>query len=737
MLPLNPSSMPFRPHALALAVACALTPAAWAQSSAGPSTAPAADETQTIVITAGKRPEKQREVAGTVSVVQGADLERRGAKDQEDIFKLTPGVQFTKGDPSTAAVTIRGLGSSGCSICGGLVQSPTGFYLEDVPLTDPFGSLMVVDIAPFDLERIEVLRGPQGALYGSASLGGAVRYLLAKPNAKGMDASVMGSLSSVSGGAAGYGLNAMVNAPLGSTAALRVVAFDRKDGGYVDNLGTGKKDANELRQRGGRVMLGLQPVKGLDVQLIAMTQTTDNDDGFAVSPDPRKLEQNTPSASPRKGQFDFYNLQLNYDLGGNMLTSNTGHYKKYVRTQYDSTRIYGNVGAAFGQPPLPLITAPGATTQDSTSQELRLASKPGAALSYVVGAFWQRVTYDSAAQILAPGGQALWGAFGPVLLANDVVLNSTGSMSSTEKALFADGEYALGAGWSVGLGARAYRTQLNYKTAATFFGNPILNADQGSKESGTTPKASVKYKFGDNLWYASASKGYRFGGVNAVAPFKPYSSDSLWSYETGLRLTPSRDLQIDLSVFTMDWSKAQVSAYDTSGAVPVAITANVGKARNNGLEAALQYRISREFNVNAALAYIDAKTAADFPSGAIPGSVIPSGSRLPSTPKLQAALQGNYSFAGPLGTQGRFNATYSYTGDRVLDIDGFNKTPSYDAIDLGLSFARENWTLAATLANAADKRGVVGIIGGTPGLPYVDSFVQRPRTLTVSLRWDM
>ena len=140
-----------------------------AQTTAGSS------ETQVIVVTAGKRTEKQREVAGNVSVVQGADLERRGAVDQEDAFRLIPGVQLAKGEPSYNNVVIRGLATSGCPVCQGLLQNPTGLYLEDVPLTDPQGKLTVPDIFTFDLERVEVLRGPQGALFGSASLSGAVR----------------------------------------------------------------------------------------------------------------------------------------------------------------------------------------------------------------------------------------------------------------------------------------------------------------------------------------------------------------------------------------------------------------------------------------------------------------------------------------------------------------------------------------------------------------------------------
>ena len=696
------------------------------------------DQTQTITITAGKRVEKQREVAGSVSVLRGDDLERRGARDQEDVFKLTPGVQVNKGDPSSNGITIRGLGTSGCSICNGLQQATTGIYLMDVPQTDPFATVSVLDIAPFDLERIEVLRGPQGALYGSSSLGGAVRYQLNRANLKEREASILGSLNSVSGGGAGHSIYGMVNVPLSAdSAAIRVVAFDRKDGGYIDNLGTGMNDANGLRQRGGRLMIGIKPIKAFSANLTVMTQKTDNDDSFAVSPDPEKLQKTTPSASPRSSKFDFVNLQLDYDLGGTLLTSNTGWTKKAVQSQFDVTRVYGGVGAAFGLPNLPVVTSPGDTKQESTTQEFRVASNGGGPLSYVAGVFYQSTKYAVDGRTVAPGGANLWGPMGQALLPGDVLLTQSLAANTTESAIFFDGEYALGGGWSAGLGGRQYRTNLNYTFNANFFGSPYINAAPATAESGFTPKATVKYRYGDTVWYALASKGYRFGGVNASPPFKPYKSDSLWNYETGVRLNPSKNFQVDLTAFLLDWKDAQVTAFDTSGAVPVAGTANIGKARNTGLEAALQYAVSSALRLGAALAYTDAKTAQDYSSGAVPGGIIASGSRLPSTPKWQSAMQAEYRFSGPMQTQGRLNVTHTYVGSRVMDIDGFTKAAGYGTLDLGMSFSNEQWTFSAGLANAFDKRGVVGMIGGTPGLPYQDYFIQRPRTLSVSLRWDM
>lgn len=179
-------------------------------------------ELDKVVITAGKRRERQRDVAGTVSALQGGQLEQRGAQDQEDVFKLAPGVQLNKGDPDRALPTMRGVGTVTSTSALATQQGTTGLYIEDVPFTDPWAFVGSADLAPFDLERVEVLRGPQGALYGSASLGGAVAYVLNKPNPKATEFSVLGTVNSTSSGGPGYSIYSMAN--LRSKAATSLLA---------------------------------------------------------------------------------------------------------------------------------------------------------------------------------------------------------------------------------------------------------------------------------------------------------------------------------------------------------------------------------------------------------------------------------------------------------------------------------------------------------------------------------
>ena len=710
----------FRLSALALALS-----AAWpALAQQAPATPPASeDESQRVVITASKRAEKQREVAGTVSVISGSDLERRGARDQEDFLKLTPGVQLNRGDPNNNGITIRGLSSQASPESGGGQQNPSGRYLEDVPLASPIGKGLVADILPFDLDRIEVLRGPQGALFGSGSLGGALRYLLAKPDLKSFGAAAQVGFTSVSQGKSAASLYGMVNAPLGGAAALRVVAFDRTSPGYIDNKGTKSQDANEVRQTGGRVLVTMKPSRELTATLVASTQKTQQDDFSYVFGDPKKLEHDNPTLGRGTSQFDFSSLTVDYDLGGAMLTSITGYWKTKSNGVGDDTRLFGTLGL-----PLPLVSRVSSGSSDAQSQELRLASKPGSSFSWVAGLFYQTNKGSGGGKQSDPSG-----AFGVV----DLVDLKT-KQDASESALFFDGEYSLGGGWSAGLGARAYKTKTSFQQTGTVFGGPSNSPVLAGGDDGTTPKLSVKYRFGDNMWYALASKGYRYGGVNEGPPPTPFKSDSLWNYETGVRLAPAPGVQLDLSAFLLDWTDAQFTYFALNGQLPFSGIGNVGKARSTGLEAALRWRINPAFDVAASLASIDAKTTQDVKTLAGRAPVtIASGARLPGTAKLQTALQGNYRFTGPLGSAGRFNVTHTHVGERVIDLTAFYKAPAYEALDLGLSFSKGNWTLAASLTNATDERGIMNIQGTPDGnKTFQQYYLQRPRTLDLSVRYD-
>ena len=662
-----------------------------------------------VVITASKRSEKLREVAGAVTALQGGDLEARGARDQEDLFKLTPGVQFNKLEGDTSVITIRGIGTSAS---GNFVQSTTGIYIEDVPFNDPYIFRTAPDVAPFDLQRVEVLRGPQGVLFGSSSMGGAVRYLFNKPNLKATDFSLLGSVSSTSGGGTNHGEYAMGNLPLSDNAGLRVVLFNRDESGYVDDTARNAKNTNALHQSGGRLLATFAPIKALNITALYMTQATKTDDSSNIT-NLATVSKALALASPRKSQFDLFSVQMDYDFDDLRLTSNTGYLTKDWTGATDLSRF-----AAFYGP-----GAYAATNEKSkaSSQELRLSSTGTGPLAWLAGVFYQRYTYDQK----------------DTLQAAAFALPSLIKSTATESSVFAQGDYTLANGVTVGLGGRYFRTQNDIDSNVNF-----VPGKAGSSESGFTPRASVKFKFaGDNLAYALVSKGYRFGGIN-ITQFNPnpmapnfvtpptYDSDSLINYEVGLRLSPTPTVRVDATVFLLDWKGLQVNIPRPGDGF--GYTANVGKARSQGLELGVTWTPVQGFTAATAMAYTDAKTKEFYASSTGP---VPSGTPLPGTPKFQIANQATYSFAGPAQTSSRAAVTHTYVGKSFNDLFKTAEQGGYSVIDARLAFATQHWELTVFANNLLNKKGVAGV-QAFPGF-YTDYFINRPRTVGASVRFDL
>ncbi|RVT54390.1 TonB-dependent receptor [Rubrivivax albus] len=682
-------------------------------------------DTQTVVVTANKRKQPAADVAGTVSVIQGSALEANGVADQEGAFKLTPGVQVNKGDPGRNVPAIRGIGTNANTLTLGFQQSTTGIYIEDVPMTDPFAFMNAADVAPFDLERMEVLRGPQGALYGSSSLGGAVRYLLAEPELQAQAFSVLASGSRVVGGGTDHAIYLMGNQPLAKgVAGVRVMAFDRVDAGWIKNLGTQAERANRSHTSGARLSGLAKPNRSLTISANVMHQRNQLDDTMAVAPDPRQLTASNPTASTRRSTLDFANVTIDAELGSHTLTSITGYWRKENDSHSDVTRLFDPAFRPSGIV-LPAYVADEASNSDMVSQEIRLASSQQGPLRYLVGALISRTRFELDGPIRAVGAvDAGLGALFP----NDVLGLQTGTARMSENALFFDGDFDLTPAWTVGLGGRAYSTKTNYNIA--FLSNLPSNAPFRSpslSEDGFTPKATLRHKFGAHQWYALVSQGYRFGGVNFRSQ-TPYKSDKLTNYETGVRLLPSKDLRVDATVFLLDWKNVQVTTLN-GGFLD---TSNVGAAKSKGLELSVGWRATPSFSVDLAAAFIDAKTTVAYDG---PAGKVPSGSRLPGSARTQVTLAPSYSFAGPAGTSGRVSSVISQIGARNFDIAGSGSAPGYTTMDLRLSLARDAWELTLFANNATDQRGVVGALADA-AYPYRDYFLVRPRTVGVSLRWD-
>ncbi len=689
-------------------------------------------DAQRIVVTAGKRRQVLSDVAGTVTAVDGTKLERLGSVDAEDVMKLTPGVQFNKGPADASLLSIRGISTNSNAANQGFTQAPTGIYIEDVPFTDPFAFVSVPDLAPFDLERVEVLRGPQGALYGSSSLGGAIRYLMNKPNTRLTEGSVLGSFSSMSGGGTGWSTAAMANLPLADgKAGLRVVVNARKDPGFIDNLGTGVKDSNTNRVDGGRILFTYRPDANFDATAIYLRQSSEQADGsgistfdyvtgtgYSVTP-PSRNEVRTAFPQNFDSTFDLGTLQLNANVGPVRLTSLTGYQTKSRILREDFSRDFFDPSFLGDR-----WTSDTDLHTRTLTQELRAAPVTPGAVNWLVGAFWM----DGAVH----RDQRVY--FEPRGAAPDLRLRRNGT--ATEAALFADAEVRISDQLTAAAGARYYKTELDY-TRITGVTDPGTAVPYSSSDSGTTPKVSLRYALGKDMSvYALASRGYRFGGISNLGSSpvgRPYKSDSIWNYEAGLRWAPTERSSLDLSVFRIDWKDVQLAELYTD---PVTnrqflVTGNIGQAKSQGIEVGASWRPTSDFSLRGMLAYTDAATSGGI---TISGVDIPSGTPLPGTAEIQATVDATYSFAGPFDSSGRLSAVLAHTGKRRAQIDSAMTLPAYTTADLRLTLGWSQIELSAFVTNATNEHGISG--GVDYFTTYTEFYPIRPRTVGVSVRYD-
>ncbi len=702
----------------------------------------AADEIQAVIVTAQKRPSPEREVAGSVTALQGEQLEQRGAVGYEEYLREAPGVQYNKGESGYSTVSIRGLATStGVAT----TQGTTGVYIEDVPFTDPYSVIALPDLGAFDLERVEVLHGPQGVLFGSASLGGAIRFVLNKPDLKHTDGDVQITGSHTSGGGANYGASGMANiAADDHTFGVRLVAYDRQDSGYIRNVTTSQDRVNETRQQGGRALATWKPVAGLTVTGIVMTEQSRISDSSAVSPDPDRYEIDVAVRQPRTLTTDFGNLQVNYELGDALLTSNTGYLKKKTEVTTDVGRSFD---ALFGN----LATDLSSTSNNDASafsQEFRVANREPGAFNWMGGLFFQRFRehYDgkfSGNGVTAAAETLYGGAFTLPLVGaltpDDSFYSQDIGSTAKETAAFGEVDWKFADRWSLTAGARAYKTQIDQDSDLSglvsflSFGAPTTTMSNSTSDHGVTPKLSLKYTTASgDMWYALASKGYRFGGLNMIPPKAgtsnptSFKSDNLWNYETGVRLAfLDKKLFLDVTGFLMDWKNAQFTVLRSDN---FAYVDNVGKARSTGAEIALRVRPISTLTLSAGASYIDAKTE-------VASAQAPSGARLPGTPHTQGFGDATYQFSGPFGSYGTASLSYSFVSKYFNDLQQTAQLGGYGVADLNLGFGFDKYEVTLFARNLANEKGKIGATAA-PGLGYADYYLTKPRSIGVSLRAD-
>lgn len=748
--------------ALLLGSACAMSLIAAASpalgqtaASEGASEATAVGE---VIVTATRRSERLQDVPLSITAYTQETLEAKGIVGYEGLAQETPGVVLNRASANFNNFTARGIATNGY---GANLQSTVAVYIDELPIST-IGNTTVLDTNLYDIERVEFLRGPQGTLFGSGSLSGALRILTKRPDPSGFDASVLVDYGIVGNGSLRQRYNGMVNVPLSETLAVRAVGFYRDEEGYIDNVGTGIRNANTLVSWGGRVALQWEPTDRLTVKLMASYENNKPEDSSLVSPSLGKYKRISDRPDLFQGQQSIYNATIDYRFDGATFTSSSS------LSGFDQ-KFFVDLAGTFGGP---IAFALDATAyMDTFVEEARLASDPGGKWDWVVGGFFldRRLDVDYNYRS-SPAYLTRRGFTG---LADEYYQRQYNHTKSQELAGFGEVTYRFNEQFWVTGGLRygGFEAQSfveggytsNYLTAAltpTFRGPltitqiaPVTGVK--AKETGPSYKVSVSYKPVPQVTtYATLSTGFRTPVVNGFAgrasvvnpadiiiPFGA-DSDDLTNYELGVkgRWFDGR-LSANLAAYWIDWKNIQVQANRVSDSVQFAT--NIGKAVSRGLEFEIALAPADGLTLGLNGTFIDAQVTDLTPTeAAISGAA--EGVRL-AAPRFQGAAYMNYAF--DLSPEARANLSvvashvgsypgmFPYVPGRPGVISPtYGYTQAYNNVNAAFAVAFEQLTIGVYAENLLDSRKINYV---HPEAFLASRFgVQRPRTIGLRASYD-
>ncbi len=725
--------VPFRASAIAASAAFVIallaSGASWAQA-APADPAPVDDEAapksklDTVIVTADRRAESIKRVPSSVTAISGSKLEELGASRIDDFIGMMPGMNFVGGRPGNRLVTLRGVTS------GGDQQNATvGTYIDDVPVgsstTFGQGSRVKPDIDAFDLNRLEVLRGPQGTLYGANTLGGLLKYVTTQPDPKAFSGFGRIEANSVSHGGNGYGFNAGVNAPLTAESALRLTVFSREEGGYIDNVAPGgKKDVNDLRTTGARLAYAITPVKGFNIRASVITQDfkmggePTEDVALATGvPTVGEYSQARFTDESSKQTFNLYSLTMELDTanGGKLLSVSSYNDTKYQRGS-DYTNYYHLSRNLFLN--VPLVNNNSRFGTQKTTQEFRYTSPKSDQFEWIAGLFWTKE--DSSLNTLINGMNADGSA---AAAPNATILTEETLSTYKQTALYGNARYYITPQFDIGFGLRYTKDT----TASNDVTNGVrLDAPQSSNF--TSYMLAPRYLLSKDITlFARVATASRPGGSNFLtaagitggAPLS-FEPDQLTSYEAGIKTTSSDGrFGLDVSAFYIDWKKVQLRT-SVNGFFFIG---NGGKAKSQGIEAALTANPINPLTLSLNFAYTDATLSED--ALVVGGHA---GDRLPNTAKLSGGASADYEMAGFAGSQAYVGVSLRHLGARQSNFLPAPRLdlPAFTTLDLRAGLRWDKWDLNFYVKNAADTHAVETITTNFyPGAAAIG----RPRTI--------
>jgi outer membrane receptor protein involved in Fe transport len=690
-----------------------------------------------VVVTAQKTAESIDKVPISVSVLSGEELASKGVQGYQDLARAVPNVSFTNfGGAGQSNIEIRGVSSQAGS-------ATTGIYLDEVPIN-------IINIYTagaseprfFDIDRVEVLRGPQGTIYGSSSMGGTIHFVSAAPDLAKFGGNVHSEVGATKGGGANYEANGVVNLPLAEgVAALRLGGLYRHDSGWIDRVdAAGSRVDSKINDQDSSVVratLLWKPSDRLTIQPAVFLQRVSSGGNSLVGAELPLYRSPTLVAEKSRDEYAITSVTVGYDLGPAEITAVGGYFWRQDHRLIDGT-FYdsGFLGFLFDTPPdqggigigngaaFATLPAPSQfyTTVNQVHGELRIASKPSAGdrWSWIAGLYYARNRTDLFDNEFIPGFnaqfQSVFGTTPEALLGsgfpNDLVYFANSAFVNEEKAVFGQVSYQATAKLKLTAGLRSEKanSSLDFDTAG-FLSSGTPSSHRETDGTATTPRFALAYQATERtLVYASAAKGFRVGGVNRPMPAAlcgtegpvGYDADSLWSYELGTKTRTRGGLQFSAAVFDIRWSRMQQDVVLSSCGFDY--KTNTGDAESKGVELEVRQPVGERFVLGLAGNYTSAKmTAGVADLGVVRGD------RVPGVPEWTVAADVEYGqpVAGGRG-YARLDGQWTGTSQGVIfhdDVD-FNR-PGYFVLGGRLGFDAGRYQISLFVNNLLDNKKIL------------------------------
>ncbi len=645
---------------------------------------PARVAIEEVVVTAQKREQSIRDVPISVAALGGTELKQRRINDFSDLSMAVPSLSIPeRGGAGDRFIFLRGMGS---------IQGSTplvGIYLDEASVTTFPGASL--NLQTYDMARVEVLRGPQGTLYGVGSMGGTIKFITEEPQLDEVGGRADASISHTKGGDPSYRMNGVINVPIiDDELAMRVVGTYVNRGGWMEQPALDRENINDEELAELRTRLRWLAGERLEMNATAIVHRGNSGAPSTGEDDQGNYSQafSDPTTPSGGHDYELYNLTLDYDLDVAHLLSTTSYVDAERRQREIGYRV------PFGLDEASLYHAK--FSEDSISksftQEVRLSSSGGSAWNWLVGAFYRDAELDSQFDNFR---------FGPP--GQDFVFDVLTNVETRSWAVFGETSYSFNDRLEIGLGLRYFEDR---QTAADF----VAATEDDANFDAVSPRIFLSYDVNDDIKvYASASEGFRSGGLAGGIGVRPFEPDTVWSYELGSKMSLWQGrLSADVAVFYSEYSDTQVDSINLVGNDLRQYTSNAGDAEIKGIDWEVSLLASENLSLGMGGEVIDTEFV-EIRSVSASHAV---GDPLDFIPDYHVSLWGQYD--AELFDWAESYVRLDYTqkgpsryGNRTICECFESYSGTINMLNAIVGFSRDDWSLRIFAKNLLNERGYV------------------------------